>query len=77
MISRELLYSLSDDEKAILIFIFNEKYGEERYTLDCLTGLRVEALKNGLVKYAGRIEGEHRGLYCDLCKKFNINLTFN
>lgn len=77
MISREFLCALSDEEKAILIFIFNEKYGQEVWTLECLMASRVDALKNKLIEYAPRIEGEHRGLYSGLCNKFGIEVTFN
>lgn len=77
MISRELLFALSDDEKAILIFIFNEKYDKEVWTLDCLCACRLEPLRERLKAYAFRIEEEHKALYISLCAKFGVTLPTN
>ena len=75
MISRELLFSLSDEEKSILIFIFNERYGQELWTLECLTACRLSSLKEKLKEYAPRILEEHKSLYSELCKKFDVNVV--
>jgi hypothetical protein len=75
MIGRGTIKSLSDLEKATLLYVLNEiPPSKFKVDLDTVCCYKIQPLQEKLKNATGQIKAEHLEFYKILCSKFGINL---
>jgi|TARA_B100001105_G_C22297538_1_gene402314 hypothetical protein len=75
MIGRGTINSLSDLERATLVYVLNEiPPAKVKIELDTVCCYKINPLRKKLKNAAGQIKPEHLEFYKILCSKFGVNL---
>lgn len=72
MIPRYALNSLGDDERAMLLFIINEQYGEERYSWETIPSFKLEKVREKVKAAEPKIKPEALTIYQNVRTLFGV-----